>query len=314
VCDPTDTDADADGCVYPFDEDTCFASLTRGECLFDLDPSTALDDFRVLFTPDQNIQNTYKNNASNPGQFFYNTFFVGDGSGGVITVMLPYPFVTQGNMPIHIYDGVIGAPSMEQECMGEGCYVPGLEIASSDEKVALGDYGPSPSFGDMVPLTVEIPPGVNFAYVRIHLDWGLKITNNYAKDATDNDALDATTMALRIPNMYNYTFSDDSVAFNGGGSDMCHQNLNVFKKNPGIGGLVQNSSADSLKDVKVQIYQGTKLTGTVYTDEDGWYMWNYKYTGKAATFTIKLPDKNGLTKTATLKSNGFVVVNFENVP
>jgi hypothetical protein len=30
--------------------------------------------------------------------------------------------------------------------------------------------------------------------------------------------------------------------------------------------------------------------GTVYTDEDGWHMWQYKWTGKAATFTVTLPE------------------------
>jgi hypothetical protein len=47
----------------------------------------------------------------------------------------------------------------------------------------------------------------------------------------------------------------------------------------------------------------------VYTDADGWYMWQYKYTGKASTFTVKLPAYN-LQQSVTLKSNAFVVVNF----
>ena len=38
-------------------------------------------------------------------------------------------------------------------------------------------------------------------------------------------------------------------------------------------------------------------------------MWQYKYTGKAATFTVKLPKYN-LLQPVTLKSNGFLVVNF----
>ena len=48
---------------------------------------------------------------------------------------------------------------------------------------------------------------------------------------------------------------------------------------------------------------------TVYSDADGWYLWEYKYTGKAATFTVKLPAYS-LSQTVTLKSNGFLVVNF----
>jgi hypothetical protein len=65
----------------------------------------------------------------------------------------------------------------------------------------------------------------------------------------------------------------------------------------------------------VDIYdsKNAKL-GTVYTDQDGWYMWAYKYTGKPATFTVKLPNypaaQPSQSQTVTLKSNGFLVVNF----
>lgn len=46
---------------------------------------------------------------------------------------------------------------------------------------------------------------------------------------------------------------------------------------------------------------------TLYTDEDGWYMWSYKYTGKATTFTVKVP-AYGLSKSDTLKANGFLAM------
>jgi len=38
-------------------------------------------------------------------------------------------------------------------------------------------------------------------------------------------------------------------------------------------------------------------------------MYNYKWTGKAATFTVKLPDYK-LAQSVTLKANSFVVANF----
>jgi hypothetical protein len=40
------------------------------------------------------------------------------------------------------------------------------------------------------------------------------------------------------------------------------------------------------------------------------YQWLYKYTGKAANFTVKVPDYK-LAKSGTLKSNGFLEVNFD---
>ena len=88
------------------------------------------------------------------------------------------------------------------------------------------------------------------------------------------------------------------------------QSFNVFKKDPGIGGLVLRAgSGDPVPNVVVDIYQGGKKVGTATSDEDGWYMWVYKYTGKATTFTIKLPAYN-LSQDVTLKSNGYGIVNF----
>ena len=58
----------------------------------------------------------------------------------------------------------------------------------------------------------------------------------------------------------------------------------------------------------VQIYDPANvLLATVTTDADGWFLWEYKYTGKAATFTINLPIYS-VSQTVTLKSNKFVVV------
>jgi hypothetical protein len=71
-----------------------------------------------------------------------------------------------------------------------------------------------------------------------------------------------------------------------------------------------------VKNAKVQIYDSSnKLLATVYTDEDGWYMWQYKWTGKAAAFTVKMtpptPYKQTvLSQTVTLKANGYLVVSF----
>ena len=74
--------------------------------------------------------------------------------------------------------------------------------------------------------------------------------------------------------------------------------------------MLQSTTTNPRPNVKVQIYDSSnKLLATVYTDQDGWYMWQYKYTGKAATFTVKLPNYN-LVQSVTLKSNGFILVNF----
>ncbi len=146
-------------------------------------------------------------------------------------------------------------------------------------------------------------PATGFLYVNVHLDYGLKGTTNYSKDGFNN-AIDATTQVIRIPDGQDYNFSD---SLGGSGTS---ESENAFKRDPGIGGLVLDSNGDPGANVTVQIYDSTNhLLATVYTDQDGWYMWQYKYTGKPATFTVKLPDYN-LAKTVTLKSNGFVLVDF----
>ena len=148
----------------------------------------------------------------------------------------------------------------------------------------------------------SLPGGV--AYINIHLDYGLKGTTNYSKDAM-NGVIDYTTAAVIIADKQSYVFDDSSTP---GNSTV--QSENVFKRDPGIGGLVKLSgTSDPVPNVKVQIYDSSNtLLATVYTDQDGWYMWQYKYTGKAATFTVNLPVYN-LAQAVTLKSNGFLVVN-----
>lgn len=213
---------------------------------------------------------------------------------------LPYPFVTQGAMPIHIYSDVTITTND-----GVTCFEPGTGISNSPTLVTPLDYGLNPTFGNETTVIVDLPelPG-GLAYINMHLDYGLKGTYNYSKN-TSNDAIDATTFAMRIPNYQAYQFGDDPY-------DDTTQSLNVFKRDPGIGGLVLwSDTEDPVPNVKVQIHDwtGTKLLATVYTDEDGWYMWQYKYTGKATTFVVTLPDLHQ-KQIVAMKSNKFVLVNF----
>jgi hypothetical protein len=295
-CSPGD-DADEDtGCIYSYDPDTseCEAGVTNSSlCPFDIDTSSPNDSqFRLIYTPDPTLPTSWKLNASNPGQFYYNMFYAGPGEE-TVTITLPYPFVTQGARPVHIYANV-------SDVDAKGCIVPGAEVASEAKLVALTDY---------VTSTKEVGVGLpalpsGFAYINIHLDYGLKGTKGYSKDA-GNNAIDATTLALRIAENKVYGFSDSE-----GGSDTA-KSKNEFKHDPGFAGLVLAAGTnDPVPNVAVQIYDSAnKLLKTVYTDTDGWYMWQYKHTGKAATFTLKLPAYNK-SQTVTLKSNVLVIVSF----
>ncbi len=54
------------------------------------------------------------------------------------------------------------------------------------------------------------------------------------------------------------------------------------------------------------------MKATAVTDQDGFYLINYKHTGKAAVFQVRVPEY-GLMKEVTLKANGFAVVIFDNL-
>jgi Prealbumin-like fold domain len=266
-------------------------------CTFDVNSSQSGNQFRLLFTPDP-ASAGYKLNATNPGQYYYNVFDATSGPA-TLTMTLPYPWVTQGAVPIHVYNGVTFTT-----VNGQTCLTPGPELANSTYQVTLGSYTPQ-AFGSTTTVTVTIPAGVSsgLAYVNIHLDYGLKGTTNWSK-GSNNEAISSIGKPTIFDNV-NYHFSDTT----GGSGDAV--NNNTFKKDPGIGGLVQKTGTlMPVANAQVQIYDNKGvLLATVYTDADGWYMWQYKYTGKAATFVVKLP-AYGLQQSATLKSNGFLVVSF----
>ena len=149
-----------------------------------------------------------------------------------------------------------------------------------------------------------------------HLDYGLKLTTGYSKalDLTTSTPVCNLTLGTGNDNDAQATPSNvcdnNTYTFTSAGSQAI-QNNNAFKKDPGIGVLALNGGdSGPVANIKVLIYDSSnKLLATVSTDQDGWYMWQYKYTGKAATFTVKLPTYN-LSQTVMLKSNGFLVVSF----
>jgi hypothetical protein len=271
-------------------------------CTFDFDTGLSGQQFRLIFTPD--TASGWKLNASNPGQWYYNAFFNGLTPNQTYTIQLtlPYPFVTQGAVPIHAYDGVTIST-----VNGQTCLVPQTEIGHSSHLVTLADYGANPTFATKVTRDVTFTAdSTGFAYVNIHVDYGLKGTTGYAKGgASGNDAVDSTNQSIvKIPDKQSYTFTESD----GTTSSATVQSENVFKKDPGIGGLVLRSTGDPVSNVQVTV-AGDGKTATVYTDQDGWYMWQYKYTGKATTFNITLPAYK-LSQSVAVKSNAFVVASF----
>jgi len=284
-------------------------------CIFDRDADEEGQQFRSLFTQDPKAFPTYKMTATNPGQFYYNVFATGTPEEtATVTVTLPYPFVTQGAMPIHAYSGVSVATN------GETCFVPTGEFYADGQQVVLSDYtlkyDATSSVGTQsLDVEVEIPAS-GFVYLSIHLDYGLKGARGYSADTSAN-ARNAAGDTILIPNLADHTFA----VSDGQDDETTVENMNVFKKNPGVGGLVVTAASTNpdqppFQGATVQLKKGKTLVGTAQTDEDGWHIINYKHTGKAADFNVVLsnvPGKPGYTETkkVTLKANAYSEVNFE---
>src|SRR5262249_55588988 len=137
TCDPS-----SGLCSNPLAE--CSVVTDSSLCTFDIDSGLADNEFRVIFTPDQNSQSAWKLNASNPGQFYYNVVSCDSDS---LNVTLPFPFVTQGAVPIHVYSDVTTTTTHNAFC-----FAPGTAIANSDTRVTLSNY-PNGSSSTMVALT-----------------------------------------------------------------------------------------------------------------------------------------------------------------
>jgi len=303
---------------------TMLSVVTNTEyCYFDYDPDEAGQQFRLIFTPSLTLQGTHKMSASNPGQFYYNVFYIGEpGDTVTLTIRIPYPFVTQGAQPVHVYSEV------DYWTCGDGflCYIPMGELPLSEidvigAPVVLG--GSYNAFGQFAQITVtaEVPES-GLVYVTVHVDYGLKQSVNWYKDATDEnhpkaknngpDGIMGTADDIVIPDLQSYVFSYSS------GGDFIEptvQSENVFKKDPGFAGLVLDADGNPVSNTRLEICGPNGLHLFVYTDADGWYMYSYKYTGKPSTFTIKLMDYRytGSIVQFVMKSNTMAIVNF-NLP
>jgi len=303
----------------------CLVTNTE-RCCFDCDATKTGQQFRLIFTQDPNSPSCYKLNASNPGQFFYNVFQTGTpGDPVALTITLPYPFVTQGTVPVHVYDAVTvyGNPGpLDGTCPATTCLTPGNDVTGgftiSGPPVSV-TRGALPGSSKTITVTGLIPAS-GVAFVAVHIDYGLKVCTGYNQN-TSGDAIGcALPNPILIPNNSFYIFSVS-------GSQACSapvQSFNVFKKNPGVGGFSNKQSVVDGATVLTPVGNCAAVLSTASpasssntlvkttTDQDGYYMCTYKYTGKATTLyiTITPPGGKAQTKSITIKSNGFVQVDF----
>jgi hypothetical protein len=281
-------------------DDSSYYGLTPG-AVTDSSLCDFGDQFNLIFTPDfQSGNNRYKLSDSNPGQFFYNLFYVADGSGEV-TIEVPYPFVTQGGNPIHAYGGLFVTPETGN---GTNCFDPRNELYNSSQEIVLGDYT---GYGDTYILTVSGLPTSGFVYLNLHLDYGLEKTKGWEKsrnDALNDPEINPELDGVDILHLTDHTF-DSSIP----DSTDTVQNNNVFKRIRGIGGLVQeeidlgggSTTIEPIEGITVEVRNANgDLLDTATTDEDGWYFFlDFRHKGKAATYTVSVPSL-GVSDTATL--------------
>jgi|GEM_PF-425485 len=275
--------------------------------MFDVDENaTNGRQFKLLFTPDvPDAPTMFALTASNPGQFYLNAFFLGSVSeGDTFMLSVPFPFVTQGTEPIHVYSG-LNTNSL-------GWLVPGMDISSLFGLSATAiswSYDGQSGFSDVAVITLTALDDYNgFLYINLHLDYGLKKNIGELNPGGSNDAVGTV---LTIEEGWQYAFS---VTGPEGYSDEDEvMNINSFKRSPGFGGLVLDEDGDPVVGAVIEIWLKGALIGTAETDEDGWYMLDYKHTGKPTTFTLKLfVEGEMITEiTVTVKPASFSMVIFD---
>ena len=116
------------------------ALVTSSElCVFDTGNQCGADtsQFNLNFSPAVDVMPGFKANSTNPGQFYFNTFAPAPGEEGnsqSVTFTVPWPFVTQGAQPVHIYDGAAST-------LVDGCFsVPGWSWRAAVRRSDRADW------------------------------------------------------------------------------------------------------------------------------------------------------------------------------
>jgi hypothetical protein len=338
--------------LCPFDEYPTVGVCSNSQscCQTDADCGTGgtcdnTDQFRLIFTPDVQVWPGYKATASNPGQTYYNLIVTGAPTEVQITI--PYPYVTVGAMPVHVYC------AQEVDINDDGCFLPPAAVAAYSLKVTMSDWingtngcqnALAPVAGDndypfeagnctiTVPLPADACDGE--FYVNAHLDYGLKGGSvDGTDDLTTPDRYDAmnpsswgtwdayvdvglnlTPNVVAINDCTPYTFGHNT-----GGSDTSDTvySVNTFKRIAGVFNQITTSANGGKTGVPGVTATLKNAKGDVVTasqgDADGYTLLAYKHTGKAATFTVTLyiPGVGVKSQNVQLKANGWAEASYD---
>jgi len=293
------------------------------------------EGFRLIFIQDGVTSDgklTYKLNATNPGQFYYNVFYMGTpGSYAELDIDVPWPFITQGAVPIQVHDGVGFTTIDGQQCYVPSPSLPGYAIETYDDTELSPSGAPIITWADYttqdfdnfttVHVAGEVPES-GLLYVTIHLDYGLKKTSDWLNlnplgTEPNSEALNNVT-GVKIGDPQWYTASYSGTGGQGDSDDF--NSYNAFKKNPGVGGnAYKDLATDQVytgQDIKVRLVIPKSVKNRpapwleATTDEDGFYMIEYKHTGKPTNYKFQVYRGNELIveKTVELQGNEFELV------
>ncbi len=274
-----------------------------------------VSQFRLIYI--QKTSSTYTLTASNPGQFYSNVFASLSSPATLsVTINIPYPFVTQGAVPIQVF--------YNQPLPTCGSTVPSTnvngEFTISPTSVTLGSYGASPTMGVTTvgvtfTSTGTLPAGLY--WFAIHLDYGLKgQTFTIVDQGTGACVNPPNTLGACAAGSPSYNFIGNPQAY-GFSNSLSGSNpvtsTNSFNKDPGLAGVVTDSVGDPVAGATVTI-SGGGITATTTTDQNGFYAFAFKGSGKTVTFTVTATYRyNAVTYTTsgtvTLRLNTIAVLN-----
>ncbi|MEX0330343.1 MAG: carboxypeptidase-like regulatory domain-containing protein, partial [Puniceicoccaceae bacterium] len=292
-------------------------------CMFDRTCDEPDQQFRVIYTPDTENDPYHMISSTNPGQFFYNIFYVGTPGEVVdVEICLPFPFTTKGANPIHVYDWVT-----IEECGIFGVrFIPGDVVYTDSQQITLEDHVAPTTPGDnlegycfdeLISFTV---PDTGVAYLNIHLEYGVVHMGDFDQDVKQN-AVDPRTKNIYLRNKAPHYFSfglwdasaieDDpdmtgmSVAYN----------MNDFQKTAGVTGHVLDGDGVGVPGAVITMTAGNRrradIPFSVTTDADGEYFIPYVHQGTPTMFKVMLNSPGSpQMKSVLLKNKGLGVVDF----
>ncbi len=279
--------------------------------------------FRIIFIMDPANPSAFRLVSTNPGQFYDNVFDTGTPLTPVtLSIKVPYPFVTNGAFPIQVSSSfnVVGGcfqPAFDQNANFAVSTSGGNLSPSGHPVILLSDYGSTPTVG-VTTTTVTVTgniPATGLVYVTIHLEYGLKGTSGWTKVGTGPTVFPAFNsgigggITINDPQSYAFSFTDGTPSST---SPVSH---NVWKKDPGFAGVITDLTTGArIAGATVNIYDSTHhYIGSATTDNDGVYLFVYKYTGSKTTFTVvaAISMTNYQSVAVQMQSNKLVLLNFQ---